>query len=56
MTTKNTAHVFIRCTPEEKAAWEKAAQENGRSLNNWAKWICNSEAFLLPKKGKSDAS
>ena len=41
-----------RCKPSEKAAWERAAKRDGRSLNNWIRLALNEAAKTRPSDGE----
>lgn len=38
------------CTEEQKARWEKAAKQDGRSLASWIRIVCDEAAFRQLKE------
>jgi len=48
---KLTVMVGVRCSVEDRAAWQAAADEDGRSLMAWIRRRCNGEATTAPVRG-----
>lgn len=56
--SKRTEQTTIRMTEAERAAWERAAEQDGRTLSAWIARRCNGEpttAPVLGKRGKAGA-
>ncbi len=45
----------LRCTPEQKAVWDRIAKRSGRSLSNWMRYILNQEAERFAEPPQSPA-
>lgn len=47
MTAKNTVHITIPCTPQERERWRAAANEDTRSLAAWIRLVLNKSSDPL---------
>lgn len=47
-----TDKLIVRCTPDEKVAWQHAADADGRSLSDWARRAASTAALRSLHVGK----
>jgi hypothetical protein len=55
---KKATMIGLRATAAERAAWERAAETDGRSLSDWIARRCNGKSATAPAPtaGDSDAN
>lgn len=55
---KKATMIGLRTTAAERAAWERAAETDGRSLSDWIARRCNGESTTapVPVAGDPDAN
>ena len=44
-------NIIIRLSAEERAAWQAAADSDGRSLSDWIRRRCNGDVTTVPNAG-----
>ncbi|MFZ1106715.1 MAG: DUF1778 domain-containing protein [Rhodomicrobium sp.] len=50
---KLTARILVRCKPEEKAAFEEAAELEGTTLSEWSRALLRKDAErILKRRGR----
>ena len=48
--------IRLRLTEEEKAAWARAADKDGRDLSNWLRWVANRAAGMIDGPARGGAA
>ena len=48
-------NIIIRLSAEERAAWQDAADKDGRTLSDWIRRRCNGDATTAPSAKRKPA-